>query len=326
MARILRGLRMETIVQDPNMLKLPTPGSKHFEEFVEGPDFGWAFQGLDGEAARQQVALSMADQFAFGMFSAGMDPASFAMRHARLGHHGVRPYDRPFELPPRVTDAAGMPIPWTDPTYSVRLQRATFQQQQLQAAVAQQQRARLSDINPGETQDLEATLNAFMHGRPLVAPSDALAQLAYLHGTMPFSQSVIDMFPASLASTLLPSVSAASAAVAAAAAAPPASQASQQQAAVKDDSSDKSGSPAPAPASIEQPTTTLRRGRPYYSGPSVFVTTTHTKRKYGRQRPEKSDFATEEEFTVAFAKWRERRDKNNRAVQRSRNSVGKGFA
>jgi hypothetical protein len=41
---------------------------------------------------------------------------------------------------------------------------------------------------------------------------------------------------------------------------------------------------------------------------------THSKRKYGRQRPEKSDFTSEEEFLLAFQRWRERRDKNNKAV------------
>ena len=41
----------------------------------------------------------------------------------------------------------------------------------------------------------------------------------------------------------------------------------------------------------------------------------HTKRKYGKQKPERGDFASEEEYITAYTRWRERRDKNNKAVR-----------
>ncbi len=47
------------------------------------------------------------------------------------------------------------------------------------------------------------------------------------------------------------------------------------------------------------------------------------KRKYGRQKPERDSYASDEEYEAAFNKWRERRDKNNRAVRRSRQTSSK---
>lgn len=47
------------------------------------------------------------------------------------------------------------------------------------------------------------------------------------------------------------------------------------------------------------------------------------KRRYTRQRPERSTFSSDEEYQAAFTRWRERRDKNNKAVRRSRLSQSK---
>lgn len=43
-----------------------------------------------------------------------------------------------------------------------------------------------------------------------------------------------------------------------------------------------------------------------------------SKRKYKRQRPERRDFATEADYDLAFLQWRQHRDRNNKAVRKSR--------
>lgn len=42
------------------------------------------------------------------------------------------------------------------------------------------------------------------------------------------------------------------------------------------------------------------------------------KRKYERQQPERDQYKTDEEFDAAWQTWRDRRDRNNKAVNKSR--------
>lgn len=76
------------------------------------------------------------------------------------------------------------------------------------------------------------------------------------------------------------------------------------------------------PAAVPVPPMAARSLR---RSPAVpLVSAPPEKRRYTRQRPERSAFATDEEYQAAFTRWRERRDKNNKAVRRSRLSQSKG--
>eukprot|EP00047_Mylnosiga_fluctuans_P002529 m.224877 g.224877 ORF g.224877 m.224877 type:complete len:191 (+) comp11166_c0_seq1:1628-2200(+) len=51
---------------------------------------------------------------------------------------------------------------------------------------------------------------------------------------------------------------------------------------------------------------------------AVPSTSPRPKRKYNRRRPERADYASDEDFHAAYHAWRIHRDRNNKAVRKSR--------